>query len=83
MPAEHVSGLIMTTTSNTDGKSRRNHQNQTIDVPQPNPLSTLTVQHQQLLAQDQDLRLPRGARLKHRAECEQDPNQQREHRGLQ
>jgi hypothetical protein len=36
----------------------------------------------------QDLRRTRisaslGARLKHRAECEQDPNEKREHRALQ
>lgn len=40
------------------------HQNQTIDAPQPDPLSSLTAQHQQLVAQDEDLRLTRGASLK-------------------
>jgi hypothetical protein len=40
------------------------HQNQAIDAPQPDPLSSLTAQHQQLVAQDEDLRLTRGASLK-------------------
>jgi hypothetical protein len=44
-----------------------------IDASQPNPLSGLVTQHQELMAQDQDFRLTRGASLKDLAQYEHDP----------
>ena len=38
-------------------------QNQTIDVPQADPLSRPTAQHQQLLAKNENIRLARSASL--------------------
>ena len=62
------SGFTMTTASNTDGNSIQADQNQTIDVPQANPLSRLAVQHQQLLPQDEYFGLAEGAGRRHRAQ---------------
>jgi hypothetical protein len=42
-------------------------------------ITGLTVQYQELLAQDEDLCLTRGAIVEHRAECEHNTSQKREH----
>lgn len=48
----------------TDGDSRDTDQNQTVDVPQADPLPRSAAQHQQLPAKNDDLRLARGANVK-------------------
>jgi hypothetical protein len=54
-------------------QSKQPDQNQTVDVPQADPLSRLAAQHQQLLAKNEDLRIARGANLKRGTQGEQNP----------
>ena len=58
-------------------------QNQTIDVPQSDPLRRPAAQTQQLLAKNEELDFTRGTNLKQRTQHEQDPSQQSERWALQ